>query len=231
VDVYIDILRRVRSQVSVALGRDSALWRLSNTCPACQYTLKEEPELAVKMLFTMDGNDSAKWFHKRERNMDAESGENPWGASKERRDPREGGGDYFLSREIVDTFDIHLPNDPTSTSSPSSQPTPNASSIAFPTASEPAASIPGPVAVAAPTPGAAPLVLPSTLALDVQDIVPCEDRWHNMSETKTKAMWGIYDETGMFVSLCRHSFVLLIVDMIKSGELYVFLVSFECPVF
>ncbi|KAJ7880232.1 hypothetical protein B0H14DRAFT_3082710 [Mycena olivaceomarginata] len=42
---------------------------------------------------------------------------------------------------------------------------------------------------------------------------PCADRW------KTAKMWGIFDETGIFLCLCRHGFVLMIVDMIKSGEL------------
>ncbi|KAJ7191133.1 hypothetical protein GGX14DRAFT_537905 [Mycena pura] len=41
---------------------------------------------------------------------------------------------------------------------------------------------------------------------------PCADRWKNM-------MWGIFDETGVFLALCRHGFVLVIADMIRSGEL------------
>ena len=30
---------------------------------------------------------------------------------------------------------------------------------------------------------------------------------------------GIYDETGGFMSFCRHGFVLVIIDMVQSGEL------------
>ncbi|KAJ7840292.1 hypothetical protein B0H14DRAFT_3086874 [Mycena olivaceomarginata] len=48
---------------------------------------------------------------------------------------------------------------------------------------------------------------------------PCSDRWKNMVEDITAKMWGIFDETGIFLCLCRHGFVLMIVDMIKSGEL------------
>ncbi|KAJ7926303.1 hypothetical protein B0H13DRAFT_2229407 [Mycena leptocephala] len=47
----------------------------------------------------------------------------------------------------------------------------------------------------------------------------CKERWKNLSEDITKKMWGIYDETGVFICLCRHGFVLLVADMIKSGEL------------
>ncbi|KAJ7195263.1 hypothetical protein GGX14DRAFT_377212 [Mycena pura] len=47
----------------------------------------------------------------------------------------------------------------------------------------------------------------------------CAERWHNMNENETSKSWGIYDETGIFVALCRHGFVLKVVDMVKSGEL------------
>ncbi|KAJ7043626.1 hypothetical protein C8F04DRAFT_1251032 [Mycena alexandri] len=49
--------------------------------------------------------------------------------------------------------------------------------------------------------------------------VPCSDRWKNMINDVTSKMWGIFDETGIFLALCRHGFVLLLADMIRSGEL------------
>ncbi|KAJ7472491.1 hypothetical protein FB451DRAFT_1339449 [Mycena latifolia] len=48
---------------------------------------------------------------------------------------------------------------------------------------------------------------------------PCADHWKNMINDVTSKMWGIFDETGVFLALCRHGFVLLLADMIKSGEL------------
>ncbi|KAJ7779945.1 hypothetical protein B0H16DRAFT_1830520 [Mycena metata] len=48
---------------------------------------------------------------------------------------------------------------------------------------------------------------------------PCADRWKNMVNDITSKMWGVFDETGIFPALCRHGFVLLLVDMIRSGEL------------
>lgn len=47
----------------------------------------------------------------------------------------------------------------------------------------------------------------------------CSDRWQNMKEQVTGKAWGMYEETGIFLSLCRHGFVLLIADMVRSGEL------------
>lgn len=54
---------------------------------------------------------------------------------------------------------------------------------------------------------------------DPQEQSACEERWKNLSEELTSKMWGIFDETGIFVALCRHGFVLLITDMVRSGEL------------
>ena len=40
-----------------------------------------------------------------------------------------------------------------------------------------------------------------------------------MDNQKMSKAWGIYDETGLFLVACRHSFTLVLVDMIQSGEL------------
>ncbi|KAJ7710998.1 hypothetical protein B0H16DRAFT_1820304 [Mycena metata] len=53
----------------------------------------------------------------------------------------------------------------------------------------------------------------------VEEKSACEERWKNLAEDSTKKMWGVYDETGIFLMLCRHSFVLWAIDMIRSGEL------------
>ncbi|KAJ7451074.1 hypothetical protein FB451DRAFT_1284595 [Mycena latifolia] len=47
----------------------------------------------------------------------------------------------------------------------------------------------------------------------------CSERWSNMREEITSRALGMYDETGIFLSLCRHGFVLVVTDMIQSGEL------------
>jgi Kyakuja-Dileera-Zisupton transposase len=54
-----------------------------------------------------------------------------------------------------------------------------------------------------------------------EDENPCEDRWTNMTNELVARMWGIFDETGVFLALCRHGFILVILDMVQSGELYV----------
>ncbi|KAJ7089281.1 hypothetical protein B0H15DRAFT_922742 [Mycena belliarum] len=47
----------------------------------------------------------------------------------------------------------------------------------------------------------------------------CTERWSNMRDEITSHALSMYDETGIFLSLCRHSFVLVVADMVQSGEL------------
>jgi hypothetical protein len=39
-----------------------------------------------------------------------------------------------------------------------------------------------------------------------------------MKDEKTRKMWGVFDESGIFMAVCRHGFSLVIADMVQSGE-------------
>ncbi|KAJ7265306.1 hypothetical protein C8J57DRAFT_1230307 [Mycena rebaudengoi] len=54
---------------------------------------------------------------------------------------------------------------------------------------------------------------------DPEQASMCEERWKSLSEDLMSKMWGIFDETRVFVVLCRHGFTLLLADMVCSGEL------------
>lgn len=54
---------------------------------------------------------------------------------------------------------------------------------------------------------------------DETDDNPCAERWRNMRTDLTAKMWGVFQETGLFLALCRHGFVLMLADMVRSGEL------------
>ncbi|KAJ7727652.1 hypothetical protein DFH07DRAFT_871547 [Mycena maculata] len=54
---------------------------------------------------------------------------------------------------------------------------------------------------------------------DDKEEAGCSERWQNMKEDVTSRSYGMYDETGFFPALCRHGFVLKVVDMVRSGEL------------
>jgi hypothetical protein len=50
---------------------------------------------------------------------------------------------------------------------------------------------------------------------------PCTENWKAAADEAKKKMWGIFEETGIFACTCRHGMMLWIVDMVRSGELYV----------
>ncbi|RDB19588.1 hypothetical protein Hypma_013286 [Hypsizygus marmoreus] len=47
----------------------------------------------------------------------------------------------------------------------------------------------------------------------------CVDRWRNAGPEERKKMFALFDESGIFIASCRHRVVLLVCDMIRSGEL------------
>ncbi|TEB04036.1 hypothetical protein FA13DRAFT_1807722 [Coprinellus micaceus] len=50
---------------------------------------------------------------------------------------------------------------------------------------------------------------------------PCASRWGNMHAEKTSRMWRMFDESGVFVCLCKHGFALVVLDMLCHLEIYV----------
>ncbi|KAG1895009.1 uncharacterized protein F5891DRAFT_1130725 [Suillus fuscotomentosus] len=47
----------------------------------------------------------------------------------------------------------------------------------------------------------------------------CVNQWRNAGPDSHKKMFAIFQESGIFIASCRHRFVLLACDMIRSGEL------------
>ncbi|KAE9387644.1 hypothetical protein BT96DRAFT_1004926 [Gymnopus androsaceus JB14] len=108
-DLYVAILNHVRLRVQKALQCDGPNWRMLNCCPACQYRLKNEEQLEVRMLASCDGNDSLRRVERVDKakvddHADAD-GAPGLAPSKERLDRRVGGGDYFLQPAQVDAWD------------------------------------------------------------------------------------------------------------------------------
>ncbi|KIK33659.1 hypothetical protein CY34DRAFT_110569 [Suillus luteus UH-Slu-Lm8-n1] len=47
----------------------------------------------------------------------------------------------------------------------------------------------------------------------------CVDRWRNAAPESRKKMFAIFKKSGIFVTVCRHGFLLTICDMVRSSEL------------
>ncbi|KAJ3892332.1 hypothetical protein GG344DRAFT_45574 [Lentinula edodes] len=108
-DVYVAILNGVWTRTREALSRQGREWRMLNACPCCQFRLKEDSNLRVRMIVSMDGNDSLKRVERKEDVLqEQEQGENSQGLPpvlKERIDGRVGGAAYFASRRETNAWD------------------------------------------------------------------------------------------------------------------------------
>lgn len=47
----------------------------------------------------------------------------------------------------------------------------------------------------------------------------CTKNWKAAAAEEKKRAFGIFDETGVFASACRHGLILWVADMVRSGEL------------
>ena len=47
----------------------------------------------------------------------------------------------------------------------------------------------------------------------------CIDWWRNARADVRKKTFAVFKESGIFLAMCQHRFMLLACDMIKSGEL------------
>lgn len=83
----------------------------------------------------------------------------------------------------------------------------------------------------APAPDcASPDPEPSAAAQSVADediIHKCTENWTAAQPDSVKRSWDVFDETGIFVSICRHGFVLAVADMRQTGEQYVLFLPYD----
>ncbi|KAG2051489.1 hypothetical protein BDR06DRAFT_983575 [Suillus hirtellus] len=53
----------------------------------------------------------------------------------------------------------------------------------------------------------------------------CVDQWHNAAPESRKKMFAIFKKSGIFITVCRHGFLLTICDMVQSGKLMKYLIA------
>ena len=191
-DIFLDLLRTIDGRVKIALGRDSPNWRMLNTCPACFYELKGEPELEFAFLCDMDGNSSLKRAHSSYRH------------TTQRADDRQAQSDYWLHPREVDQFKDEV-----------------SSRVVIP------------LHIDDRCPNLTRCQAQKDPGADITSTDPvakCIERWRNAGPEEKKRMFEMFDETGIFVTACRHGIVLAVCDMIRSGELWVSALSLSSTV-
>ncbi|KAG1765834.1 hypothetical protein EV702DRAFT_1182411 [Suillus placidus] len=165
-DVYLEVLRRIDMKIDTHLGHDTPHWRMLNSCPACQYTLEDEPALKFSVLCACDGNNSAKLVDPVIRR------------GNECLDPRSGLSSIWLTEEYVDGFKDKVQSARTHPDDP--------------WVDEP----------------------------DSTDAEPSNCLcWRNAAPESHKKMFAIFKKSGIFITICRHGFLLTICDMYPIASL------------
>ncbi|TFY62236.1 hypothetical protein EVJ58_g3989 [Rhodofomes roseus] len=208
-DIYLDIQYHIDKLVDSALGRDTPDWRMHNACAPCLYKLEHEPTLKYSLLATMDGNQSLKLVDDAFRN------------GRVRADGQEARTDIWLLPSEVDRFKDEAGK---------------ANNKASAIATDVTASME--VAAIANDTDRAPDVANAEVRYDHDDDIAwlglsdreddgnleasvdvCVERWRNAGPEARKKMFALFAKTGIFVCLCRHGQLLILCDMIRSGEL------------
>ncbi|GAW02457.1 hypothetical protein LENED_004115 [Lentinula edodes] len=101
-DTYIIIWRHLDSRVAHELGQDTQNYRVLNSCPPCNYELKDEPPLKFSRMFVLDGNNSLKRMQG--------AGNRQVADDRIYQD-----SDYFLPEEYVNQFGNEVPRGRTQT--------------------------------------------------------------------------------------------------------------------
>ncbi|QRW15389.1 hypothetical protein RhiLY_14388 [Ceratobasidium sp. AG-Ba] len=202
VDVYLALIRMIDARLATSLGRNNPDWRKANACAACSYHLKGEKKLNFSVLLTCDGNESLKRLA---------------GASV--KDTRVFDHSYFLDNAYVDKFANEVRNRQKSKNSRSNKEAggvPKSTGLLVNGNNDEQSDV-----------EMADSPLDESCAEDHSDSkynederTPCEERWKNArADDQRGKPLVVFDETGIFVVLCRHGTIVLAEDMRKSGEL------------
>ncbi|KAJ7759684.1 hypothetical protein B0H14DRAFT_2634389 [Mycena olivaceomarginata] len=213
-DAYLEVIREVEARAHAAMGRNAS-WYIKNLCAPCMYKTRNEPPLRFSWLGCMDENNSLKL-------VDA-----TFRAGTTRLDDRASTSFRWLTPEQVDAFKDEVANSQKARSkkqpmaaaalSPSSSTASTATALStsspisalasnFSTssASLPPASLPADVSAnESPAHASVPDEAESGYAPVADDDDP-DVAWLNINELS---------------GICRHGHVVIMCDMIRSGEL------------
>lgn len=172
--------------------------------PACTYTTVNEPPLKYRMLAAMDGNESLKRIHRTREAGDARAA----AISIERRDGRSRAAQFIVEEAEVERYRDEVKKRGARKRNATDQQDEEGKR--------------GDGMHGVVEEGGTGTLETSTEGSPVDGIAddsPCTDRWSNLSDDATKRMWGVFDETGIFLAACRHGVAIALCDMRRSGEL------------
>lgn len=209
-NTYLAILREVESRLKKALECTTPDWQLKNICPCCMYEAEGEEELEHGILTCFDGNNSLKLVDGSYRHGEVAE------------DPCVGSADFWLDKDFVNKFKDEVPS--------KSKGLGKGKGVAIEVV---VAGIEERVATEEDQEDEDEDWIDkekdttSRYQKEPQDIdkpVPgvrsgCINQWKAAGPEERKHMFSMFLLTGVFVCLCCHGFLLLLCDMVQSGEL------------
>ncbi|KAJ7175579.1 hypothetical protein C8R46DRAFT_1160840 [Mycena filopes] len=212
-DTYLEVIRAADTLAHAAMGRDAA-WYIHNVCAPCMYRTRNEPRLKFAWLGCMDGNNSLKL-------VDA-----TFLAGTARPDNCVSTSFRWLSPGQVDVFKDEVVNAQRATPTDSTPAPSDSPAAALPSASEPSPHDDdhAPPADADDDDGdVAWLNVNELSGGDAEELAKCLDtcveRWKAAGPEARKKMFSLFAIAGIFLTVCRHGHVVIMCDMIRSGEL------------
>ncbi|KAJ6535248.1 hypothetical protein DFH09DRAFT_1404689 [Mycena vulgaris] len=228
-DGYLAILREVETRVQKALHQEDD-WHMKNICPPCFYKPVGEPPLKYSALTTMDGNNSLKL-------VDA-----TFQSGTPRTDDRKSTSFRWLTPQQVDCFKDEVGNSKGPKPKARAAEGPQSVPVAIQSEHTPTPSANPALSATPPSPEILPndsAATPESNADQDEDIAwlninelggaeadelakcvnTCVERWRTAGPEARKKMFALFAIAGIFLSVCRHGHVLVMCDMIRSGEL------------
>ncbi|KAG6894602.1 hypothetical protein C0992_005460 [Termitomyces sp. T32_za158] len=205
-DAYLGILHVIDKRVAKELGCDGDNWQVLNACPPCTYQLEGEPPLKFSRMVVVDGNNSLKRVRI--------TGERNIGDDQTFEE-----SDYYLTHEYVDRYANKVKSCKRNNLCNNSQDDPDPP-VMIPQDNPDA---PTPLNDANATDADLQGGDPTDGALTGSGAPSCTEKWKAAAADAKKKMWAIFDEAGIFASCCRHGLILWIMDLMRSGELRVFI--------
>ncbi|KAJ6573764.1 hypothetical protein DFH09DRAFT_1311848 [Mycena vulgaris] len=240
-DAYLTILCAVNDRVQAALGRDKE-WIWTGICPPCFYKVEKEAPLKYSWLGALDGNNSLKLVdstfragHPRFDNRKSLSFRwlTPSQVDRYQDEVKNAPKISMATAASIAAVTAALGAQAEPSTTPASNPTPasaprqdNQAQSGFPRAGSSTPDPDDPRLFDLPDDNDDDVAWLNINELNEEEanelercVDTCVQRWKNAGPEARKKMFALFAVAGIFIAVCRHGHVLVICDMIRSGEL------------
>ncbi|KAF7372185.1 hypothetical protein MVEN_00077700 [Mycena venus] len=250
-DAYLEIQHCVDQRVKVSLGRDET-WDAKGVCPPCFYRVQNEPHLKYSFLGALDGGNSLKLVDSTfragnprfdNRKLTSFRWLTPMEVDRYKDEVKNSPKMSMATPTLLAAVAASLAaGSSTASSAAQSSATPDSNTPSTAVISD-TAPFTSSSANADLANGVDGTVDDDVAWLNVNELTSeesdelarclntCVERWKAAGPEARKKMFALFAVAGIFISVCRHGHVLLICDMIRSGELMKYLLAIVARLF